>query len=91
MTCLVDRVLSGAGMKLHTSMLGTFFVYTLALSMPLFKKKSTQRFMEKMTKLFIVVSNVTKHNEKFRTFFQKSPQRFFLKNWQTVIKQKFKR
>ena len=27
MTCLVDRVLSGAGMKLHPSMLGTFFVY----------------------------------------------------------------
>ena len=30
MTCLIDRVLSGAGMELHSSMLGTFFVYTLA-------------------------------------------------------------
>ena len=29
---LINRVLSGTFMKLHTSMLGTFFVNTLALS-----------------------------------------------------------
>ena len=59
MTCLIDRVLSEAGMKLHTflHMLGTFFVYTLALSMPIFKKKSLlRRFLEKSSKLFIVVT-----------------------------------
>ena len=42
-------------MKLHSSMLGTFFVYTLALSMPILKKKPPRRFLEKMPKLFIVV------------------------------------
>ena len=31
MTCLIGEVLNGPGMKSHTSMLGTFFVYTLAL------------------------------------------------------------
>ena len=35
---LVYRALGGAGMRLHTSMLGTFFVYTLALSMHFFLK-----------------------------------------------------
>ena len=56
MTCLVVRVLSGAGMKSHTSMLGTSFVYTLALSMPIFKKKPLRKFLEKSSKLFIVVT-----------------------------------
>ena len=31
MTCLIPIGLSGAGLKLHTSLLGTFFVYTLGL------------------------------------------------------------
>ena len=47
MTCLESRVLSGARMKFHTSMLGTFFVYTLELSMPIFKEKSSRRFLGK--------------------------------------------
>ena len=51
MTCLIERILDGAGMKSHASMLGTFFVYTLALCMPIFKKKYflelfPRRFME---------------------------------------------
>ena len=56
MTCSVVGSLSGTWMKLHSSMLGTFFVYTLTLSMPIFKKKSPRRFLEKMPKLFIVVT-----------------------------------
>ena len=55
MTCLIDRVLSGAGMKSHTSMLGMFFINTLAICMPISKKKSLQRFLEKTPKFFIVV------------------------------------
>ena len=35
MTYLIDRVLGGS----HSSMLETYFAYTLALSMPIFKKK----------------------------------------------------
>ena len=54
MTCLIGRVLSGARMKLHTSMLGTFFVYTLGLSMPIFKKKSSRRFLGKSSKLWVL-------------------------------------
>ena len=55
MTCLMARVLSRAGMKFHTSMLGTFFVCTLGLSMPIFKKKSLWRFPGKSSKLFTVL------------------------------------
>ena len=43
-------------MKLHTSMLGTFFAYTLALSMPIFKKKSLRIFLGECFKLCIVVT-----------------------------------
>ena len=39
------------------SKLGTFFVYTLALSMTIFKKKSLQRFLEKMLYLANRVCN----------------------------------
>ena len=42
MTCLVVRSVSGTWMKIYSSMLGTFFVYTLTLSMPIFKKKILQ-------------------------------------------------
>ena len=50
--------LTGAWIKLHSSMLGTFFVYTLTLSMPIFTKKSHWRFLEKSAKLFIIVKSV---------------------------------
>ena len=43
-------------MKSHTSMLGTFFVYTLALCMPVFKKKSHLKRLGKSYKLFIEVT-----------------------------------
>ena len=55
MTCLMGRSLSGALIKLHTSMLGTFFVYTLAQNMPIFKKKSSFRFLGKSFNFFILV------------------------------------
>ena len=79
MTCLVGSVLSGAGMKLHSSILGSFFVYTMALSMSIFKKKSLRRFSEKLPKLHY-------YNEKFGTFFQKFHKDFFFfENWHTVL------
>ena len=56
MTCLKAEVLDGPGMKSHTFMLGTFFVYTLALCMPIFKKKSPLKRLGKSYKLFIVVT-----------------------------------
>ena len=54
MSCLIDRVLEKAGMKSHTTfMLRTFFVYTLALNMPIFKKKkSSQRYLGKIVPIF---------------------------------------
>ena len=52
MTCKIDKILDGAGMKSHASMLGTFFVYTLALCMPIFKKKYSLKRLEKSSKLF---------------------------------------
>ena len=58
-TLLVKRFrsLSGALIKLHTSMLGTFFVYTLAQSMPIFKKKSSQIFLGESCKLCVLHKN----------------------------------
>ena len=56
MTCLIGEVLDGPGTQSHTSMLGTFFVYTLALCMPIFKKKSPLKRLGKNCKLFIVVT-----------------------------------
>ena len=54
MTCLISIGLSGGGMKLHTSKLGTFLVYTLGLSMPIFKKKSPRRFLGNCSKLWVL-------------------------------------
>ena len=56
MTCWIGEVLDEPGMKSHTSMLGTFFVYNLALCMPIFKKKSPLKRLGKSYKLFIVVT-----------------------------------
>ena len=58
---LLDSQSSGRGrnMKSHTSMLETFFVYTMALWLPIFKKKSSRRFLEKTPKLFIDITDVT--------------------------------
>ena len=43
---------------LHTSMLGTFFVYTLAQSMPIFKKKSSQIFLgESCPRVYIMMNS----------------------------------
>ena len=53
MTCLMDRVLGGAGKKLHTSMLGTFFVCSLAICMQIVKKNLRGDFWEN------VCSNIT--------------------------------
>ena len=54
MTCLMGRSLSGALINLHTSMLGTFFVYTLALCMLIFKKKSRLKRLGKSSKLWVL-------------------------------------
>ena len=71
MTCLVDRMLSEAWMRLHTSILGSFFVNTLALSMPIFKKKSLRMILDKMPKLFIEVTLLFKtENDKVVIFLQ---------------------
>ena len=56
MTCKIGEVLDESGMKSHTSMLGPFFVYTLGLCMPIFKKKSRLKRLGKSSKLFIVVT-----------------------------------
>ena len=56
MTCLVDEVLDRAGMKSHTSLLGTFFVCTMELRMPVFKKKN---FPETSRKKFQTFSGVS--------------------------------
>ena len=53
MTCLIDRVLDRAGMKSHV---GDFFgIYLGTMYADFQEKKSSQRFLEKTPKLFIVV------------------------------------
>ena len=47
MTCLIDKVLDGAGMKSHTSLLGTFLVHTLGPHMQILNIKSSLKHLEK--------------------------------------------
>ena len=56
-----------------------YILYTLALPTPIFKKTSLPKRPGKSSKL----SNVTKYNEKFGTFFQTFQARFFIENWHT--------
>ena len=80
MTCLMDRSLSGALIKLHTSMLGTFFVYTLGQSMPIFKKKSSQRFLGKSSELCVLHKNDFLYNTQSLELFPRNLcEDFFLK------------
>ena len=80
MTCLIERALSGTRIKLHTSMLGTFFVYTLGLSMPIFKKKSLQRFLGKSSKLWVLHKNDFLCNTQSLELFPRNLRKdFFLK------------
>ena len=83
MTCLLDEGLDGPGMKSHTSLLGTFFLYALGPRMPIFKKKSSLKRLGKSSKLFIVVTLLNTYNEKFGAFSQTFQARFFLENWHT--------
>ena len=54
---LLDRHSSGRGRDDVTYVyVGDVFVYTLALSIAIFKKKYLRRFLEKSFKLFIVVT-----------------------------------
>ena len=59
MTCLIDRVLSEAEMKLHSPMLETFFVYTYPGTMYAdFQEKIFAEISGKMFQTFLC-SNVT--------------------------------
>ena len=66
MTCLLDEVLDGPGTKSHTSLLGTFFVYTLGPRILIFKKKFSLKRLGKSSKISIVV---TLQQWKFWNFF----------------------
>ena len=80
MTCLIGEAVDGPGMKSHTSMLGTFFVYTLGLSMPIFKKKSLRRFLGKSSKLWVLHKNDFLCNTQSLELFPRNLREdFFLK------------
>ena len=80
MTCLIGKVLDGPGMKSHTSMLGTFFVYTLALCMPIFKKKSPLKRLGKSYKLWVLHKNSFLCNTQSLELFPRNLREdFFLK------------
>ena len=79
MTCLKSIVLSGARMKFHTSSLGTFFVYTLALglSMPIFKKKSSRRLLGKSSKLCVLHKKSFLCNTQSLELFPRNLHKYF--------------
>ena len=69
MTCLTDRVLSGAKMKLHINVyVGDVFLYTLGLSMPIFKKNLHGDFWEKVSNFWYYIKMI------FYAFSQKRAQ-----------------
>ena len=71
MTCLKGEVLDGPGMKSHTFLLRTFFVYTLGLRMPIFKINSSLKRMGKMFSLFNVTAmkSLELFPRRFREYF----------------------
>ena len=75
---LVSRLLSRAGMKLHSSMSGTFFVYSLALFTLIFKKKSSRRFLGKSSK-FSIVATLLDTMKSLELFPRNHRRDFFLK------------
>ena len=80
MTYLIPISLSGAGMKLHTSKLGTFLVYTQGLSMLIFKKKSLRRFLGKSSKLWVLHKKLFLCNTQSSELFPRNLGKdFFLK------------
>ena len=80
MTCLKSIVLRGTRMKFHTCTLGTFFVYTLGLSMLIFKKKSSWRFLGKSSKLCVLHKNDFLCNTQSLELFPRNLRKdFFLK------------
>ena len=67
-------------MKSHTSMLGTFFVYTLALCMPIFKKKSRLKRLGKSSKLWVLHKKSFLCNTQSLELFPRNLRKdFFLK------------
>ena len=90
MTCLEARLLSGAGMKLHSSMLGTFFVYTyihLGTMYANFQEKIFAGISGKQIQT-LHCSNVTTM-KSLELFPRNLPRRFFLENWHTPPTQKY--
>ena len=80
MTRLVPIGLSGTGIKLHASKLGTFFVYTLGLSMLIFKKKSSPRFLGESSELWVLHKNYFLCNtQSFELSPRNMSEDFFLK------------
>ena len=79
MTCLLDEGLDGPGIKSHTSLLGTFFVYTLGPRIPIFKKKSSLKRLGKSSKISIVVTLL---QWKFWNFFPDVSGKIF--SWKLV-------
>ena len=77
MTRLVPIGLSGTGIKLHASKLGTFFVYTLGLSMLIFKKKSLPRFLGKSSELWVLHKNYFLCNTQSLEQFPRNLRRYF--------------
>ena len=80
MTCQIGEVLDEPGIKSHTSKLGTFFVDTLGLSMLIFKKKSSPRFLGKSSELWVLHKNDFLCNTQSLELFPRRFRRdFFLK------------
>ena len=80
MTCLIGEAVDGPRMKSHTSMLEMFFVYTLALCTPIFKKKSPLKRLGKSYKLWVLHKNSFLCNTQSLELFPRNlSEDFFLK------------
>ena len=81
MTCLIGEAVDGPRMKSHTSMLERFFVYTLALCTPIFKKKSPLKRLGKSYKLWVLHKNSFLRNttQSLELFPRNLREDFFLK------------
>ena len=78
MTTMIDSVFGEAGVRSNSSMFGTFFLFIPWHYVCRFSRKNL--LLDFWKKLLNFSLQQSYYNEKFGTFSQQSPRRFFLEN-----------
>ena len=77
--------MGGVGVGSHVSKLGTFFLMSLTLRMPILGKKSHWTRAGECRKVFIAIFTSIEVVIFFETFHRSCPMIFFAENWHTYV------